>query len=149
MQLDCIRFLQEILKPNDTWYFLGDLWCHNTKQVFEFINEIPGTKHILYGNHDDNTIKAQEQHAIFNSANQIKEFKYNDKYIVLCHFELANWNHKHHGAYHFFGHSHKKPPNIYGNGRSMEIGYDSVGKWAISLDEAIDMAELNYKEGIK
>jgi calcineurin-like phosphoesterase family protein len=43
--------------------------------------------------------------------------------VTLCHYGMRVWPASHHGAWHFFGHSHGRLPN---HGRSRDVGVDCV-----------------------
>jgi calcineurin-like phosphoesterase family protein len=52
------------------------------------------------------------------------EFKFEGKKITLNHYKMDKFWCSHHGAFHFYGHSHGNAPN---GPRSMDIGVDTNG----------------------
>ena len=49
-----IRYWKELIKPNDIIYHLGDVIFGNKKQLSDFMEDLPGTKILIRGNHDKN-----------------------------------------------------------------------------------------------
>jgi calcineurin-like phosphoesterase family protein len=44
-----------------------------------------------------------------------------DIQVVLCHYAMRVWRNAHHGALHFYGHSHG---NLPGDAQSLDVGVD-------------------------
>lgn len=60
--------------------------------------------------------------------------------ITLCHYPLAEWERKHHGAWHLHGHSHG---NYVGKGEILDVGVDCHGFYPVSL------AEISFRMLVK
>lgn len=139
MQEECLTTLRKTLCPTDTLVYLGDWWFGSPEDCRDFILQIP-TENIIFctGNHDAHAIAAQHKYRLFKTMCERYEFYYDNRLIVCSHYQHAVWNKAHHGSLHAFGHSHRKAGDHFGPGRSCEVGYDSTGKWLVSVPEFIE-----------
>lgn len=77
----------QIVKPEDTVILPGDFswatYLEDTKLDFKFINELPGNKILLKGNHDYwwTTLKSMKEYLKENNFSNI-DFLYNNSYMV-------------------------------------------------------------------
>jgi len=55
--------------------------------------------------------------------------------ITLCHYPLAEWDRKHYGAWHLYGHSHGKHVD---DGLSMDVGVDANDYAPVLLADIVD-----------
>lgn len=93
-------------------------------------------KFLILGNHDKNL----ENSTSFVNISQIKNFTFNSPnypniHIVLCHYPIASWDRKVHGAFHLYGHTHNRFQNT---GLSFDCGVDAQNYYPISLEEVFD-----------
>lgn len=139
MREECLATLRDTLRPEDALVYLGDWWFNTPEACRDFVLQIP-TKNIIFctGNHDAHAIAAQHKYKLFKLMCERYEFYHDNRLIVVSHYQHATWNKSHHSSVHFFGHSHKKQGEHYGFGRSCEVGYDSTGKWLVSVSEAVE-----------
>lgn len=139
MQEECLATLCKTLCPTDTLVYLGDWWFGSPEDCRDFVLQIP-TKNIIFctGNHDAQAIEAHKKYNLFARVCERYEFYHGDRLVVVSHYQHATWNKSHHNSCHFFGHSHRKQGEHYGLGRSCEVGYDSTGRWLVSVTEAIE-----------
>jgi len=131
-----------LVKPNDTVYHLGDfafLPYFNIKQI---ANRLNGTKHLILGNHDKEIIRNKSDllnSKTFATIQNYYELRHNNETICLFHYGQRVWNKSHHGSIHLFGHSHGSLPPF---GRSVDVGVDckeiTEEYRPISFDEVID-----------
>lgn len=140
----------ERVKDNDVVYHLGDFAFANKKRIQELLTRLNGNKFFIYGNHDKQLRKLQndfdwnkrgvqadvlhswaldEQHkSKVVGFDNYKELKFDEQLVVLFHYPLLTWNKKAHGSWHLHGHSHGHIPDD-GNTRRLDVGVDSVGKY--------------------
>lgn len=121
---------------NDILYILGDVSMVSREQTDKILDKINGNKILILGNHDNN-IKNSTR---FGEITQIKNFNftspsYNNIHIVLCHYPIASWNRKVHGAGHLYGHTHGRFKNT---GLSFDIGVDCNNYYPLNLEEVIN-----------
>lgn len=109
---------------NDTVYLLGDISFGTFEQTKDTISRLNGTKHLIYGNHDQVIRKHQELQNLFESVQDYKRIRIGKTTVILCHFPFRSWDMRHHGSFHLFGHTHGKLDE-YPLGRSMDVGIDA------------------------
>lgn len=118
----------KVVGKNDIVYVLGDftmLRMTSYQEVLDIIDQLNGTIHLVYGNHDHRQMweaiaKLRPQRVVLE-GDRI-EIKVEGQDIALCHYAHQVWNRSHHGAFHLFGHSHNNLPGL---GKSMDVGVDA------------------------
>ena len=124
-----------LVGKNHEVYHLGD-FLFAPKNLVEseanrILERLNGKVHIIWGNHDKELIKSNNLN--FASTHYLRTISLDRQKIVLCHYRMAEWDCKHHGAWHLWGHSHG---NAGPNGpRDMDVGVDPLGYKPISFDE--------------
>lgn len=95
------------VENEDTVYLLGDIsWC-GANQTKKIIQQLPGKKVWILGNHDHKLKNNQELRKEFEEITDYKEIKLSDgKYLVLCHYPISCSKNHMRGSYHFYGHVH-------------------------------------------
>lgn len=144
MNFDIISKCNEVIKPNDTLYYLGDfafaLYGDITK-VYDLRNQIncKNFKYVL-GNHDKHIKKNKKrllQDEVFEEIEYYMEVKYYGKNIVLFHHPITSWNDMHKGFYHLYGHCHNSLPDN-PNSLSLDCGVDTHNFYPYSFEEVDD-----------
>ena len=115
--------------PGDTVYMLGDCFFHrDPHRVANIMNRLAGTKHLIYGNHDQVIRRNEMVQRKFATIQEYLELHMSKrKMVVLFHYPMLEWNKMHHGAYHLFGHVHgnmDNHPEVLPY-RIMDVGIDS------------------------
>ena len=117
--------------PNSTVYHLGD-FSWKPKETTKILERLNGRVHLIIGNHDPS---ATQYSPGFSSVHPIRIVKgIHPLPVTLCHYGMRVWNQSHHGALHFYGHSHGSLP---GSSQSCDVGVD-VPEWdysPVSLEE--------------
>ena len=143
MREDCLNTIRKIIKPEDTWINLGDLWCQNEEQVRDIYNSIKCKEKIfIIGNHDKITLKAQNKYNVFHKTQDYLELKYKDNFFCCSHYPYLSWNHQNHGAMMIHSHTHAAVDKFNTNCRRMDVGYDSTKQWLISIDEVVTKLQI-------
>lgn len=122
-----IKKFQELVSPDDTVYFLGDMFFCSHDRAESIIQQIPGQKHLIYGNHDQLIKKSHKLRQYFVSISDYKEIVIDKVPVALFHFPMMEWNKMHYGAYALFGHVHgslDENPMVV-SARTMDVGVDS------------------------
>jgi len=110
-----INAWNEVVAPNDTIYVLGDFaYPPKTEHHVSFDElaaRLHGTKYLIVGNHDKETMKGGEgpkarDHWMWEATYDYLEFKFGSSRFVFCHYPFETWRNAHHGWYHCHGHSH-------------------------------------------
>lgn len=123
-----------VVRPGDTVYHLGDFAFAPHDPYLKSLN---GEKHLIKGNHDhSNRVNRSTGWASVRDMANIKlRYQHGDMEvidIVLCHYGLRVWNKSHHGALHFYGHSHGSLP---GDSQSCDVGVDCWNFEPVSLGQ--------------
>ena len=102
--------INRCVKTNDILYFLGDFCMGSKARAAEFRRQIH-CKMIfaLPGNHDEQARKLTQE---FRWLDNLSEISISGQRIVLCHYAMRVWNHSSHGAWHLYGHSHGRLPDV-------------------------------------
>jgi calcineurin-like phosphoesterase family protein len=110
------------VKTNDILYFLGDFCMGSKARAVEFRRQIHcKTIFALPGNHDKQARKLTQE---FRWLDNLSEISISRQRIVLCHYAMRVWNHSSHGAWHLYGHSHGRLPDV-PSSCSMDVGVDT------------------------
>jgi calcineurin-like phosphoesterase family protein len=116
-----IEMWQAQVAPDDHVYTLGDVFFCDAKRAKSIMRQLPGKKHLLYGNHDKIIRNDSELQGMFASVNEYLELNIQGIKVVLFHYPIWEWNQMHRGAYHLFGHVHG---NTTVPGRTVDVGID-------------------------
>lgn len=135
MQEAIIARFNEVIKPGDLLYHLGDVsWSsYPLDKFFSRLN----TKevHLIWGNHD------KEKRTVHKNIRSYSHFKYlhlGQNHAVLCHYAMRSWLGKGRGAFQLYGHSHGQLP---GEGRQMDVGVDTNNFYPYSWEEIVAKME--------
>ena len=137
-----------VVRSDDTVYLLGDVSFYPKETTSKILAALKGKIHLIKGNHD----KASKlDYGRFESVSDILSVKVSEggkkgKYIVMCHYALKVWEHRHHGAWHLYGHSHGSMPDD-PNSLSIDVGVDCHGYKPVSFAEI--GAIMEAKQGFK
>lgn len=130
MNESIIQRFNEVLRPGDVLYHLGDV-KHSASSWAETIGRL-NTKniHLIIGNHDK--WKDAERGGYFCSIHDIRALTIAGQRVVLCHYAMRTWSSKGRGGMQLYGHSHGTLPGI---GRQMDVGVDTNNFYPYSFDE--------------
>lgn len=151
----------EVVKPEDTVYHLGDFTFKDNK-VNELLSQLNGTHHLIAGNHDKaHSSKEKHRKEIrkyldygFSSVQEQMELKIGDKAVLLCHLPYLNeedqdqrfkqWRPIDKGGWLLHGHIHQ----LYlWRRRMINVGVDVWNYYPVSESQILDlMAEITEGE---
>lgn len=106
MEEALISLWNERTMQDDDVYIIGDFAYRNSKTATWYLRRLKGRKHLMIGNHDREIICDPKAMECFASVDKMMLISDNGRRVSLCHFPLAEWNCKHYGSYHVFGHVH-------------------------------------------
>lgn len=151
MNMALINNWNEVVRPHDTVYHLGDFGFFNDKskhRIIDFLNELNGYIVFLEGNHDKKTREYKErfnEYYYMNRGFVGKEISVNGQEILLTHYAMRVWNKSHHGVWCLYGHSHNTLPDD-PEALSIDVGVDCHNYRPISFDEVkVIMSKKNWK----
>lgn len=98
-----------VSKDDEVW-FLGD-FCHKSAHPAEwYLHQLKGRKHLIVGNHDQPILNSQTALGYFESVDQMARvvdvYERENVDVHLCHYPILQWNRKHFGSWHVYGHIH-------------------------------------------
>jgi len=102
-----IRIYNEVVRPDDEVYFIGDVAMGNRDLAPAIVRRLMGHKHLILGNHDykkPGKIYPQLlEPGLFESVQDSLVIQDGDKTLFLCHIpQFEGW----HAHYHLAGHVH-------------------------------------------
>src|SRR5574343_234805 len=140
----------EVVRPEDTVWHLGDFAFFSKSKIENVLYRLNGNKHLILGNHDQEFIKHREEilsNKLLSSIRNYAEVKIDKKLLVLFHYGQRVWNKSHHGSIHLYGHSHGTLPPF---GKSVDVGVDCkeiTNEYRpIHLDEVIRYMDNRVRE---
>lgn len=127
MDEDMVRRWNAVVRPDDVIYHLGDFSFElgNAKRVRDIFSRLNGRKHLVLGNHD--VVRDGAVHPTIAGLawavppTYALETRDGGQRVYLSHYAHRVWPAHHHGAWHFYGHSHGGLPSL---GRSRDVGVD-------------------------
>lgn len=103
-----IRRWQEQVSIVDDVFVLGDVFFSDAIKANRIMDQLPGKKHLIYGNHDRTIRNDKELQSKFETIQEYKELNTPHGTWILFHYPIMEWNKMHHGAYHCHGHIHQR-----------------------------------------
>lgn len=147
MRETCIQKWNNIVKPTDIVYYLGDFGKAKPDYLARILNRLNGRKRLIHGNHDKDVLK-HPAIELFETVQVYLELKApvagKHRDIVLFHYPIRSWKGKWKGAYHLHGHSHSKINKL--EERIYDVGVDANGFAPVSLehiDSLLSKIEIN------
>ena len=117
-----------VKKDEDRVYVLGDFamkLSDKSEKLRYYFSRLKGRKHLIVGNHDlDEHGNIHPTLLSLDWAERpewMKITKDGGHKLTLCHYGIREWQGKHSGAYHFYGHAHGRLPAL---DRSRDVGCD-------------------------
>jgi calcineurin-like phosphoesterase family protein len=125
-----------VVRPGDVVWHLGD-FAHRAdeKRMQAIFGKLNGSKHLLWGNHDD----AKTARLGWASISELKSITVDGQRLVLCHYAMRTWDRAHRGALQLFGHSHAKLP---GWRQSCDVGVDAWAYFPTQLQDIKNALDL-------
>lgn len=125
-----IRNWNEAVNPQDTVWHLGDFCMGDQSRAGHLRRRLNGTIHLIWGNHDKREVIKKLK--CFDSVQDVAEIRIGRDMIFMSHYGHRVWNRSHHGAFHFYGHSHGGLP---ATARSLDVGVDCWDYRPVTLDQ--------------
>jgi calcineurin-like phosphoesterase family protein len=103
MNQTMIDNINAVVGEDDTLWHIGDVgWFKDFSQAERWRDRIFCRNiNLIWGNHDEEFIAP-----LFNKVWDQVKIKVSGQDIVLNHYPMANWDKKHHGSWHLYGHCH-------------------------------------------
>ena len=122
-----IQNWQEQVGMNDIVWTLGDVFFCNAAEAINIMHQLPGRKHLVYGNHDKVIRSNSVLRGLFEAVHEYKEIEIEGQKVVLFHYPMYEWNRMQRGAFHLYGHVHGDitVKNAV-TGRALDVGIDGA-----------------------
>ena len=133
----------ELVKPNDIVYNLGDFTFQSVEGAVNILKQLNGRHRFIRGNHDSwlfdkssndfNALRAVHDELLRQGSSKEKvewiqdyyEFRDNGTLYCLMHFPLFTWHHSYKGSINLYGHCHAGIEHMV-FGRQMDVGVDNA-----------------------
>jgi calcineurin-like phosphoesterase family protein len=138
-----------IVSEEDDVYILGDVAFLNTIDAVAVLKQLNGFLHLVPGNHDRKLLEQEAFRSCFYAIHdKIHEITYNDTFVVMSHYPIAEWERCHRGAVHLYGHLHSnKIGGEFDELRTYNVGMDATGRIVVPIEEAIATARAKRVKG--
>ena len=100
------------VKADDTVYILGDVGMYHPKEIGNILNNLPGHKILITGNHDFKNIHSGSYKKVFDKITSYLEIEDNGRNVILFHYPIEDWNGKYREYYHLHGHIHNNEDSL-------------------------------------
>ena len=132
---------KSVVKPDDHVWMLGDISFGNYDQTTGVLNQLPGIKHLIVGNHDrkgrPDKLFNRDWERHFVDRHDYYRLKMKEGKFVLCHFPFASWERNY---YNFHGHVHSLA-GYKNKWRQYDVGVDANNYTPILLRDAMEKAD--------
>ncbi len=127
-----------VVSDEDTIYILGDMFMGSVDIIDEIMPRLRGEKILVRGNHDSNA-RVAKMEKYCTAVYSIYNLKYRDKFFVMCHCPIREWQHKENGAIHLYGHVHSNGHRhgVLTESNSFHVGVDTNQLTPVLLDDVI------------
>lgn len=148
MEEAIIEGWNSVVGKDDTVYILGDLSFEKPDKIYETLKQLNGKKCLIMGNHDSRALTNFKDQLLY--VRDISSHKDEGRIVVMCHYPMAVWEHKHHGAYHLYGHIHSNrldhhPMEFDLGDHAFNVSADVINFIPRTLDELIEADALQRK----
>lgn len=128
-----------VVKPEDTVYVLGDMFMGALDAIEPIFNRLNGTVKIIRGNHDTRN-RLAEYERLGIEVKDIDYFVYKGRFFILCHFPMTNEEfirmivQDNSEVVFLYGHIHSNAPKGYVDG-TYHVGADTNNLTPISIEQ--------------
>jgi calcineurin-like phosphoesterase family protein len=149
----------KVVSPKDQVWVLGDLAVSNPTAALALVSTLPGTKHLITGNHDPVSPIHRDSHKwqrryldVFESVQAYAKRRHAGRTVLLSHYPYTTdrgfearypqWRLPDLGELLFHGHTHSKERVT--SGREVHVGLDAWSLEPVMLDEAMKLFEVDW-----
>lgn len=143
-----IQNWKNTVKDEDKIYIAGDLGLYHAQDITNILNDLPGKKFLITGNHDLRNLEYRPLRQCFEKISFYEDIKDKDRRVVICHYPFEEWNGFYRDVYHIHGHVHKSP-----NGVALKelknrfnVNVEFTGYKPVTLDELLQKTDEKEKE---
>lgn len=139
MNENIISNWNNVVKPEDTVYVLGDMFMGKISEIESIYNRLNGKVIVIRGNHETKN-RLEEYARLGIEVKDIEYIQYKGAFFILCHFPILNEEfHKlvseNNGEVKIlYGHIHSSAPKGWYNG-TYHVGVDTNNLTPISIQQ--------------
>jgi calcineurin-like phosphoesterase family protein len=126
-----IRFWNEIVRPADEVWHLGDFARGDAARVAELLDALNGRKHLIIGNNDRRATVAA---AGWTSVQHYAEMTIDGQLCILCHYPFRTRNKMGKKSINLHGHSHGRLTRV---PRQHDVGVDAQALRPVTLPQLL------------
>lgn len=108
---------------------------YHPKEIGNILNNLPGHKILITGNHDFKNIHSGSYKKVFDKITSYLEIEDNGRNVILFHYPIEDWNGKYREYYHLHGHIHNNEDSLSQKERRFNVSAEVVDYTPVSLDE--------------
>ena len=154
MNEQIIKNFNEVMDWSDTLVILGDCFLNDNEEGMKLMKRLPGTKHVIWGNHDTDTRKILMEDAGFKIHGLADTLTYNGYHFYLSHYPTLTSNYNEdkkplkRRIINLCGHSHTKDKfQDFDKGLIFHVELDTNNNYPVLLDDIIkDIKEKIHEE---
>ncbi|WP_249029075.1 metallophosphoesterase [Tannockella kyphosi] len=145
MNKKLIKNWNKVVGVEDDVYVLGDLSFKGAEKTTDILLELNGRIHLILGNHDKFYKQNEFDKSLLEEVTNYKILEYRNRYFVLFHYPIEEWDGYYRGAYHLHGHQHnEKQYNVNNKEKGFkryDVGVDANDMKPVSIEEIIHFFE--------
>lgn len=151
MNTEIVRRHNEVIKPEDTVYILGDVMLGGQDESgLEFIKAVNGNKIIIAGNHDTDRRRELYQSRLNIPVHDALRIRHNGYHLYLSHFPTLTSNLEKESlkqcTINAYGHTHQTTNFFEDRPFMYHVGVDSHNCYPVSIEQAIADMKLKVQE---
>lgn len=146
MDSELIDNWNELVRPTDVVYHVGDFTLRSRKWALSYIERLNGYIRFVPGSHDrwlSQQLPPSDRFEVLPPLVTIEYKRYeNDadsQLIVLCHYAMKTWDRQHYGSWNLYGHSHGK---LSAEPLALDVGVDAQQYYPVGLEEIAEYFQL-------
>ena len=141
MNREIVKRFNEVMDWEDELYILGDCFLNDNDQGMRLMRQIPGHKHIIWGNHDSDTRKSMMEAAGFDCLGYATIRKINGFQFYMSHYPSMTTNFDDekplkNRVLSLSGHTHSK--DIWDAAGGYNVALDAHECYPVPIEEIID-----------
>lgn len=145
-----VKNINEKVSWADDLYILGDCFLNNNEEGMKLMKQLPGTKYIIWGNHDTDARKEMLMNAglDFICLGYANILKYNKYTFYLCHYPTLTDNYDSHKPLEkrvlsISGHTHSH--EIWDAAGGYNVAPEAHNNYPVSIEEIIEAFKIKEK----
>jgi calcineurin-like phosphoesterase family protein len=148
MDEELLKRINEVVQPQDDFYFLGDFAFADYNGIVNYRKAI-NCRNLFFieGNHDQVIQRNRDLQRLFRSYDIRKEIKIGNQIIILDHYPGLTWNKAFHGSWQLFGHVHNNKVFDRPDLLNADCGVDARNFYPMNMDDVNKvMSNKNFKK---